>query len=81
MRIEQQAAVLSRLSRNNYRMTARIVGVLYLAGMVVGIGGNLLIQSILGGPDISTIAANSTLLAMGVVLWLSTTLVTLLTGS
>ena len=72
MRIEQQAAVPSRLSRNNYRMTARIVGALYLAGMVVGIGGNLLIQSILGGPDLSTIAANSTLLAMGVVLWLST---------
>jgi hypothetical protein len=47
--------------------------VLYLAGMVVGIGGNVLIQSILGGPDhLSTIAANSTLLAMGAVLWLST---------
>ncbi len=74
MRIQQQeAAVPSRLSRNNYRMTARIVGVLYLAGMVVGIGGNLFIQSILGAPDhLSTIAANSTLLAMGVVLWLST---------
>jgi hypothetical protein len=41
--------------------------------MVVGIGGNVLIQSILGGPDhLSTIAANSTLLAMGAVLWLST---------
>jgi Domain of unknown function (DUF4386) len=73
MRIQQQAVVPSRLSRNNYRMTARIVGVLYLAGMVVGIGGNLFIQSILGAPDhLSTIAANSTLLAMGVVLWLST---------
>jgi len=46
--------------------------VLYLAGMVVGIGGNVLIQSILGAPDPSTIAANSMLLAMGVVLWLST---------
>jgi len=40
--------------------------------MVVGIGGNVLIQSILGAPDPSTIAANSMLLAMGVVLWLST---------
>jgi hypothetical protein len=41
--------------------------------MVVGIGGNVLIQSILGGPDhLSTIAANSMLLAMGAVLWLST---------
>jgi hypothetical protein len=47
--------------------------VLYLAGMVVGIGGNVLIQSILGGPDhLSTIAANSMLLAMGAVFWLST---------
>jgi hypothetical protein len=70
---QQQATVPSRLSRNNYRTTARIVGVLYLAGMVVGIGGNLLIQSILAGPDhLSTIAANSMLLAMGAVLWLST---------
>jgi hypothetical protein len=41
--------------------------------MVVGIGGNVLIQSILGGPDhLSTIAANSMLLAMGAVFWLST---------
>jgi hypothetical protein len=46
--------------------------VLYLAGMVVGVGGNVLIQSILGAPDPSTIAANSMLLALGVVLWLST---------
>jgi Domain of unknown function (DUF4386) len=73
MRSQQQATVPSRLSRNNYRTTARVVGVLYLAGMVVGIGGNILIQSILGGPDhLSTIAANSMLLAMGAVLWLST---------
>jgi hypothetical protein len=73
MPTQQQATVPNRLSRNNYRTTARIVGVLYLAGMVVGIGGNVLIQSILGGPDhLSTIAANSMLLAMGAVLWLST---------
>ena len=73
MRTQQQATVPNRLSRNNYRTTARIVGVLYLAGMVVGIGGNVLIQSIIGGPDhLSTIAANSMLLAMGAVLWLST---------
>jgi hypothetical protein len=73
MRTQQQATVPNRLSRNNYRTTARIVGVLYLAGMVVGIGGNVLIQSILGGPDhLSTIAANSMLLAMGAVFWLST---------
>jgi Domain of unknown function (DUF4386) len=73
MRTQQQATVPNRLSRNNYRTTARIVGVLYLAGMVVGIGGNFLIQSILGRPDhLSTIAAHTMLLAMGAVLWLST---------
>ena len=72
MHTQLQSTVPSRLSRNNYRTTARIVGVLYLAGMVVGIGGNLFIQSILGAPDPSTIAANSMLLALGVVLWLST---------
>ena len=46
---------------------------LYLAGMVVGIPANLLILSILNGPDqLSTIAASSMLLAMGVVFWLGT---------
>ena len=30
-----------------YRTTARIVGALYLAGMVVGIGGNIVIQTVL----------------------------------
>jgi hypothetical protein len=71
--IQLQSTEPSRLSRNNYRTTARIVGVIYLAGMVVGIGGNLFIQSILGAPDhLSTIAASSTLLAIGAVLWLGT---------
>jgi hypothetical protein len=73
MQNQPQVTVPNRLSRYNFRTTARVIGVLYLAGMVVGIGGNLLIQSILGAPDhLSTIAANSMLLAIGVVLWLST---------
>jgi hypothetical protein len=73
MHTQPHLFVPNRLSRNNYRTTARIVGVLYLAGMVVGIGGNLFIQSILGTPDnLSAIAANSTLLALGAVLWLTT---------
>lgn len=56
---------------NTYRMTARIVGAMYLAGFVVGIGGIILIQSILGAPDhLSTLSANSTLLASAAVLWL-----------
>jgi hypothetical protein len=44
----------------------------YLAGMVVGIGGNVLILSILDAPDrLAAVAANSTLLAIGAVLWLT----------
>jgi len=73
MQNQSEATLPDRFSPKPFRTTARIVGVLYLAGMVVGIGGNVLIQSILGGPDqLSTIAANSALLAMGAVLWLST---------
>jgi len=72
MQHQSEATLQDRSSPKPFRTTARIVGVLYLAGMVVGIGGNVLIQSILGAPDPSTIAANSMLLAMGVVLWLST---------
>ena len=56
---------------NTYRTTARVVGVVYLAGFVVGIGGIALIQSILGAPDhLATISANSMLLAFGAILWL-----------
>jgi hypothetical protein len=62
----------SWLSRNHYRSTARVIGVIYLAGMVVGIGGNILIQSILSAPNpLSSIAATSMLLGLGVVLWLT----------
>jgi hypothetical protein len=56
---------------NTYRTTARIVGAMYLAGFVVGIGGLVLIQSILGAPDhLAALSANSMLLAIGAVLWL-----------
>ena len=56
---------------NTYRTTARIVGAMYLAGFVVGIGGLALIQSILGGPDhLAALSANSMLLAFAAVLWL-----------
>jgi hypothetical protein len=56
---------------NKYRTTAKVVGVVYLAGFVVGIVGNILIQSILSAPDhLSTVSANSTLLAIGAILWL-----------
>src|SRR5919206_1639844 len=56
---------------NTYRTTARVVGVVYLAGFVVGIMGFGLIGSILGAPDhLSTLSANSMLLAFGAILWL-----------
>jgi len=56
---------------NTYRTTAIVVGVVYLAGFVVGLGGNGLIQSILGAPDhLSTVSANSMMLAIGAILWL-----------
>jgi hypothetical protein len=56
---------------NKYRITARVVGVIYLAGFVVGIAGNLMIQSILGETNrLSAISANSMTLAIGASLWL-----------
>jgi hypothetical protein len=58
---------------NKYRSTASVVGVVYLAGFVVGIGGNILIQSILGAPNhLATIFANSMMVAIGAILWLLT---------
>jgi hypothetical protein len=58
---------------NSDRTTARIVGALFLAGMVAGIVGNVLIQSVFGGPDyLTTIPANSTKVALGALLLLMT---------
>ena len=56
---------------NTFRTTATVVGIVYLAGFVVGIGGNILIQSILGAPNhLSTVFANSMMVAIGAILWL-----------
>ena len=56
---------------NSNKTTARVVGVVYLAGFVVGIGGNILIQSILGAPNhLAMVSANSMMLAIGAILWL-----------
>src|SRR6266704_4922012 len=58
---------------NTYRTTAIVVGVVYLAGFVVGLVGTGLIQSILGAPDhLSTVSAHSMMLAIGAILWLMT---------
>ena len=57
---------------NKYRTTARVVGVVYLAGFVVGMVGIGLIQSILGAPNhLATVTANSLMLAIAAVLWLT----------
>jgi hypothetical protein len=53
----------------NNRTTARIVGALYLAGMVVGMTGNILIQSIIAAPDhLATVTASGLALAIGAML-------------
>jgi hypothetical protein len=58
---------------NTYRTTARVVGLLFIAGMVIGIGGNILVQSILGAPDhLSIVPSNSMLLAIGAIAMLMT---------
>src|SRR3954449_9044571 len=63
--------MITKAAINQYRTTAKVVGVVYLAGFVVGIGGNILIQSILGAPNrLSTVSANSMMLAIGAILWL-----------
>ena len=58
---------------NRYRTTGAIVGVIYLAGFVVGIGGDTLLQSILGAPNhLALVAANSLTVTIGALLWLLT---------
>jgi len=51
MENQKQATSQGRHGPDAYRTTARVVGVVYLAGFVVGLVGNGLIQSILGAPD------------------------------
>jgi Domain of unknown function (DUF4386) len=56
---------------NKYRTTARVVGAVYLAGFVVGIVGNIMIQSILGVSNhLATITASGMTVAIGAILWL-----------
>lgn len=70
---QPQATLSDRSSPKTFRTTARVVGMIYLAGMLIGIPANLLVLSILSGPDqLSTIAASSLLLATCVVFWLLT---------
>jgi Domain of unknown function (DUF4386) len=66
---QSQATVRAGVGPSSFRTTARVVGALYLAGMVVGVGGNGLIQAILGAPDhLATVPAKGMLLAVGALL-------------
>src|SRR6187455_2747276 len=68
---KRSKTMTTKATMNTYRTTARVVGVVYLAGFVVGIVGLGLIQSVLGAPDyLATVSANSMLLAFGAILWL-----------
>lgn len=63
--------MISKTAMKPYRTTAIVVGVVYLLGFVVGIGGEILFQSVLGAPNyLATLSANSMTVAIGAVLWL-----------
>ena len=71
MKNQIQATLHDRDGPHAYRRTATTIGVIYLLGMVVGIGGNILIQSILGASDpLAAVGASRTLIAVGAMLWL-----------
>jgi Domain of unknown function (DUF4386) len=71
MENQMQATLQGRNGPDSYRTTARIVGALFLAGMIVYVTGNVLTQSILTAPDhLSAVSGNSMLLAMGAMLML-----------
>jgi hypothetical protein len=63
--------MITKERTNTYRTTATVVGIVYILGFVVGIAGFGLFTSILNAPDhLSTVPANSMLLAFAAVLWL-----------
>lgn len=60
-----------RVGRDFYRTTARVVGLVYLAGFVVGMGGDMLIQPLLGAPNrLAAVSASSMTMATAAILWL-----------
>src|SRR6266542_5540630 len=66
-----QTTLHDRDGPHPYRKTATTIGAIYLLGMVVGIGGNVLIQSILGTSDpLAAVGASGMLIAIGAMLWL-----------
>ena len=66
-----RATTRERPSGGPFRKTARVIGAMYVAGFVVGIVGEGLIQSVIGTPNhLATVSASALTLAIGVVLWL-----------
>src|SRR6476661_6905252 len=56
----RRTTMTPKVETNTYRTTARVVGLIYLAGFVVGIVGQVMSQSILGAPNrLSAISVNS----------------------
>jgi hypothetical protein len=56
-----------------YRTTAKVVGALFVAGMLIGIPAFMVTQSILGAPDhLASVAASSMLLAFAALMMLLT---------
>jgi hypothetical protein len=54
-----------------FRTTARIIGIIYVLGFVVGIGGEMLIKSVLEVPNhLSIVSASSLTVAIGALLWM-----------
>jgi hypothetical protein len=66
-----QATLETPNDRGSYRTTAKIIGAVFLAGMIVYITGNIVVQSILGAADpLASVADSSTVLAIGAMLML-----------
>jgi hypothetical protein len=56
---------------NTCRTTARIIGIIYVLGFIVGIGGQILIKSVLDTPNhLSIVSASSMTIAIGALLWM-----------
>ena len=71
MKNQLQTTLRDRDGPPTYRRTATTIGVIYLLGMVVGIGGNVLILSIFGASDpLAAVGASRMLIAVGAMLWL-----------
>lgn len=57
---------------NIFRTTARVIGVMYVAGFIVGIGGEMLVKSVISAPNhLSIISSSSMMIASGALLWLA----------